>query len=166
MKLPPFNFQFIQLCFVMTMLALLAISVIFGLRGSVPPWLLMVSGQGKPPPAQAQLVKVDSGMVAYVAEFPLTSKQDTFAKDYKRATELQSLLELKRSELAKSAISVPKPAISLPKPAKQTAAQKLWGTLLTLAGLLAFIAAGFHKSLPRPSLYLPKRLKALFTTAN
>ena len=159
MKLPPFNFQFIQLCFVMTMLALLAISVIFGLRGSVPPWLLMVSGQGKPPPAQAQLVKVDSGMVAYVAEFPLTSKQDTFAKDYKRATELQSLLELKRSELAKS-------AISLPKPAKQTAAQKLWGTLLTLAGLLAFIAAGFHKSLPRPSLYLPKRLKALFTTAN
>ena len=159
MKLPPFNFQLIQLCFVMTMLALLAISVIFGLRGSVPPWLLMVSGQGKPPPAQAQLVKVDSGMVAYVAEFPLTSKQDTFAKDYKRATELQSLLELKRSELAKS-------AISLPKPAKQTAAQKLWGTLLTLAGLLAFIAAGFHKSLPRPSLYLPKRLKALFTTAN
>ena len=165
MKLPPFNFQFIQLCFVMTMLALLAISVIFGLRGSVPPWLLMVSGQGKPPPAQAQLVKVDSGMVVYAAEFPLTSKQDTFAKDYKRATdlpsltELQSLLELKRSELAKS-------AISLPKPAKQTAAQKLWGTLLTLAGLLAFIAAGFHKSLPRPSLYLPKRLKALFTTAN
>ena len=157
MKLPPFNFQFIQLCFVMTMLGLIALTVIFGLRGNMPAWLLMVNGSQQPPAAQMQYAKADMHVYVYAAAS--VGKQDAFAKDHKRATDLYSLSALELSPF-------PKPAISLPKPAKQTVAQNLWGTLLTLAGLLAFIAAGFHKSLPRPSRYLPKRLKALFTTAN
>ena len=157
MKLPPFNFQFIQFCFVMTMLGLIAFTVIFGLRGNIPAWLVMVSGQDKPPAAQVQLVKADNWIILPAYEAPRTGKQDAFAKDRKRTTSLYSLS-------APELNLIPPLAISLPKPAKQTAVQNLWRTLLSLAGLLAFIAAGFHNNLPRSIRRFPIRLKRLLTS--
>ena len=162
MKLPPFNFQFIQLCFVMTMLGLIALTAIFGLRGNMPAWLLMVTGQGKPPAAQMQTVPVPIELDKYIASKNYILSENIISASLERHASVKTDRDIKFSRNF-AEFSVPLTV----KTGKVAALSQpsLWNSFLTLVALLALIAAGFHKSLPRPSRYLPKRLKALFTTA-
>ena len=164
MKLPSFNF--IQLCFVMTMLGLVALTAIFGLRGNMPAWLLMVNGNHQPPAAQVELTplaelgfmtkatvtKIDPAEIAHIQKrmndirskreisettFPLVVKQP------QRAPKFNIIPELPPAALKGTKSSLP--AVQLPT-------YNPWQTWFALTALLTLISLTFRKS--------------LFTTAN
>jgi len=62
MKLPPFNFHFVQVCIAFCMLGLMAISALsYKQAGGMPPWLLIVFGGEPPTPPEAKpLAEIDT----------------------------------------------------------------------------------------------------------
>ena len=137
MKSPFSNLNFLQLCVLMSFLAIMAVGVIFGLRGSVPPWLVGVFGGGQPPAAQLETIEFDPGLFEYLEQRALIEP----------APQVQ-LAELEPATSPLSPIiDKTAPAQTLPSLVKGTQPQNDWHTWLAMFALLSLIGFNFRKSL-------------------
>ena len=139
---PPFsNLNFLQLCVLMSILAIMAVGVIFGLRGgSVPPWLVGIFGGGQPPAAQQEFTPIDLD----VAELAAFLEQRTPAG-------LNSEIFLVEPEPATSGLSPisdkAAPHQNLQPLVTDTKPQNDWHTWLAILALLSLIGFTFRKTL-------------------
>jgi len=140
MKQPFSNLNFLQLCVLMSFLAIMAVGVIFGLRGgSVPPWLVGVFGGGQPPAAQVELSTANfdfAESAAFLERMALA--------------ELNPEIILAKPEPATSGLSPildkATPHQNLQPLVTDTQPQNDWHIWLAMFALLSLIGFNFRKS--------------------
>lgn len=169
MKPPPFNFHFLQVCVVLCMLTLMAIGVIFGVRGgTVPPWLLVVFGGGQPPAAQTEVAPTENQF--NINHLSVLNSIEFNKISLSRAESLASfrrplLSDEERVRLApQKLIESQKLTLTL-KPAAEPRQSFLQVILATFI-LLALSSIGFYKDLPARLKAFPAGLKRRLVAAN
>ena len=128
MKSPFSNLNLLQLCVLMSFLAIMAIGAIFGLRGSVPPWLVGVFGGGQPPAAQLETIQFDLDSVRPAPRVKLAE------------------LEPAASDLSPIAAKTA-PTQTVQPLLIDTQPQNDWRTWLAMFALLCLIGFNFRKTL-------------------
>lgn len=132
------NLNFLQLCVVLSMLGMIAVGVLFGLRGgSAPPWLVAVFGGGQPPAAQTEVVEFKDFDVATAMRIQEVVYQPE-AKIIPVKPQIKAAAEPKIAPL-------PERSESLALPAAPTS--DVWQTLLAMFATLLLVGASFSKSI-------------------
>lgn len=143
MKQPNSPFHFVQVCVVLSILSLMAVSVFVAKQpGGIPPWLIVVLGGEPPaPPATVPLIKVldykgarvsgDATMIDrhFTLDGLVVSFPETVAYSPKKSTPLSTI------------------PISSRIGALQAAPQQPRNTWLAMFAILALIGASFGQSL-------------------